>query len=60
MPLYIKLDVAKTGLIHAWVTTTKDELGSGLLKSCAFGKSTAQVLRALAKKIPLAESDKNG
>lgn len=50
MPLYIKLDVGRSGLIGAWVSKRPDEFVGD---STACAKSVPQVLRKLAKTIPL-------
>lgn len=53
MPLYVKLDIGKSGLIHAWVSSVDGVWDN----SVAWGRSTAQALRMLAGKIPLPKPD---
>lgn len=50
MPLYIKLDIGSSGLVHAW--TSRNECNF-VGDSVASGKSSAQALRKLARSIPI-------
>lgn len=58
MPLYIVIDVVRSGLLNAWVGRDPDSYDK---TPVATGKTTAQVLRAIAKQVPIESKEaKNG